>query len=67
MDIEHGGGTPAGDAPAPHVFTARQVIDRIDRWFVAEFHGAPAMRDTDAFNHVRGAVDELKKQFAEEQ
>ncbi len=38
----------------------------IERWFAAAFHGAPAMRDSDAFNHVRRAVDDLKRRLAQE-
>jgi hypothetical protein len=40
--------------------------DLIERWFVEHFHGAPAMRDTEAYNHARRAVDDLKRRLAEE-
>jgi hypothetical protein len=38
----------------------------IDAWFVDCFHGAPAMRDTDAFNHARAAKEDLKRRLAGE-
>lgn len=39
------------------------IDDRIERWFAAHFHGSPHMRDTDAYNHVRAAVDALKAEL----
>jgi len=50
----------AATAQTPPVHTV------IDAWFVEWFHGAPAMRDTEAFNHVARAKDDLKRRLAEE-
>ena len=47
-------------------FISSQHISMIDKWFVDWFHGASAMRDTEAFNHVRHAVDDLKQRLTEE-
>lgn len=44
--------------------TKRDVL--VERWFAKSFHGSPHMRDTDTFNHVRRAVDELKTLLAQE-
>ena len=38
----------------------------IDAWFVERFHGAPAMRDTEAFNHAQAAKEDLKRRLAGE-
>ena len=56
----------ARDTPAADAATPRRHDAMIERWFAAHFHGAPQMRDTDAFNHVRRAVDDLKRRLAEE-
>lgn len=40
--------------------------ETIEAWFAEHFHGSPHMRDTEAFNHVRRAVDDLKRRLAEE-
>lgn len=45
------------------VIGAKVLVDHIDAWFAEHFHGHPAMRDTDAFNHVRSAVDDLKRRL----
>lgn len=39
---------------------------RIDAWFVDLIHNSPVSRDTEVFNHVRRAVDELKRRLTEE-
>ncbi|AOJ62490.1 hypothetical protein WJ32_08485 [Burkholderia ubonensis] len=36
----------------------------IEAWFRANFHDSIVSRDTATFNHVRGAVDALKKELA---
>lgn len=36
----------------------------IEAWFRANFHDSIVSRDTATFNHVRAAVDALKKEFA---
>lgn len=41
-----------------------ETSETIERWFAAHFHGQPAMRDTETFNHVRRAVDDLKQRLA---
>ena len=38
-----------------------ETSETIEKWFAAHFHGQPAMRDTETFNHVRRAVDDLKQ------
>ena len=46
---------------------ASRLAALIDAWFVERFHGAPAMRDTDAFNHAQAAKEDLKRRLAGEQ
>lgn len=36
----------------------------IEAWFRANFHDSIVSRDTATFNHVRAAVDALKKELA---
>jgi hypothetical protein len=50
-------------APAPEPGRFGALIDEL---FAAHFHGAPAMRDTDAFNHVLKFRDLLKQRLAEQ-
>jgi hypothetical protein len=56
------------DAPAatPPLNTSR-LDALIDAWFIERFHGAPAMRDTEAFNHAQAAKEDLKRRLAGEQ
>jgi hypothetical protein len=61
MAIEEPDAPPAGDAPTTSRFHAL-----VDAWFVEWFHGASAMRDTETFNHVGRAKDDLKRRLAEE-
>jgi hypothetical protein len=51
-------------APPPR---ASRLHALIDAWFVERFHGAPAMRDTEAFNHAQAAKEDLKRRLAGEQ
>ena len=53
-------------AAAPPLNTSR-LAALIDAWFVERFHGAPAMRDTEAFNHAQAAKEDLKRRLAGEQ
>lgn len=53
------------DAPIEAAAPAPSAAARIEAWFVDWFHGAPAMRDTEAYNHVRRAVDDLKRREEE--
>lgn len=46
---------------------ASRLAALIDSWFVERFHGAPAMRDTEAFNHAQAAKEDLKRRLAGEQ
>ena len=56
--------TEESEAPALAPPSRAPRLDAlIDAWFVERFHGAPAMRDTDAYNHVRAAVDALKTEL----
>ncbi|KYZ78995.1 hypothetical protein PTBPS01_03685 [Burkholderia pseudomallei] len=52
-------------APAPAAPALDARIDAlIEAWFRANFHDSIVSRDTATFNHVRAAVDALKKQLA---
>ena len=53
--------------PSAPLQRASQLDALIDAWFVDRFHGAPAMRDTDAFNHAQAAKEDLKRRLGEEQ
>ncbi len=61
MTIEEPDAPPAGDA-----LTTSRFHELVDAWFVKWFHGASVMRDTEAFNHVVRAKDDLKRRLAEE-
>ena len=41
----------------------KTVSEQLEAWFAEHFHGHPAMRDTEAYNHVRRAVDDLKSRL----
>lgn len=52
-------------APAPAAPALDACIDAlIEAWFRANFHDSIVSRDTATFNHVRAAVDALKKELA---
>ena len=36
----------------------------VERWFFESFHGSPAARVTEVWNHVHAAKDELKRRLA---
>lgn len=36
----------------------------IDAWFATHFHNSVVSRDTETYNHVRAAVDDLKVRLA---
>lgn len=38
--------------------------EKIEAWFRAKFYGSVVSRDTEVFNYVRSAVDDLKKSLA---
>ncbi len=38
--------------------------DLIETWFQRHFHNSVISRDTQTFNHVRGAVDDLKSSLS---
>ena len=44
---------------APSPFAAE-----IERWFVERMHNSPVSRDTEIYNHVRAAVDDLTIRIA---
>lgn len=44
--------------------TAREIEAAIESWFVETIHNSPVSRATEIFNHVRVAVDVLKKRLA---
>lgn len=47
--------------------TAQKSRDQlIEEWFVEHMHGAPVATVTHIFNHVRTAVDDLKRRLAKE-
>lgn len=54
----------ADDEPT-NVATEDRHAALIEKWFIEHFHGSPHMRDTEAFNHVRAAVDDLKRRITE--
>ena len=35
----------------------------VERWFFESFHGSPAARATEVWNHVHAAKDELKRRL----
>jgi hypothetical protein len=43
---------------------AREIEAAIESWFVETIHNSPVSRATEIFNHVRVAVDVLKKRLA---
>jgi hypothetical protein len=49
----------ASDESAPHPLHAE-----IEAWFASHFHNSIVARDTETFNHVRAAVDDLKVRLA---
>lgn len=52
-------------APAPSAAALDARTDAlIEAWFRANFHDSIVSRDTATFNHVRAAVDALKKELA---
>ena len=51
------------DEARPAAPDSARLSTRIDAWFAEHFHGHHAMRDTETFNHVRRAVDELKQRL----
>jgi hypothetical protein len=55
----------AGDVVAP-LAKPHTLATLVEDWFAENFHGSPHMRDTGAFNHVRAAVDDLKRRLTEE-
>jgi hypothetical protein len=48
------------DTPAPDPATAR-LHAQIDAWFAAHFHNSIVSRDTETFNHVHAAKEDLKR------
>lgn len=51
--------------PAPDAAALDARTDAlIEAWFRANFHDSIVSRDTATFNHVRAAVDALKKELA---
>lgn len=47
--------TETSAAPAP-----QSNAEKIEAWFAERIHGSPIARDTEAYNYVRKAVDDLK-------
>jgi hypothetical protein len=39
----------------------------IDAWVVEHFHGSIVSRDTQIFNHVRAAVEDLKRRLTKQE
>jgi hypothetical protein len=52
-----------GEAGAP-ALAPTHLSSLIDAWFAEHFHGHPSLRDTETFNHIRRAVDDLKQRLA---
>ena len=58
-------GVPAPEqAPASETSAISPLDAAIEAWFVEQIHNSPVSRATDAFNHVRSAVDDLKTRLA---
>ncbi|KVQ87352.1 hypothetical protein WK09_20155 [Burkholderia ubonensis] len=57
------GAAPADAAPRAAALDPR-IEALVEAWFRANFHDSIVSRDTAVFNHVRGAVDALKKELA---
>lgn len=58
--------TDASDEPRSAASEPSRLSTLIEIWFAANFCGHPAMRDTETFNHVRRAVDQLKQRLEQE-
>lgn len=41
-------------------------IDLIEKWFVEKFHREPISTNTEHFNYIRRAVDDLKTRMTKE-
>ncbi len=49
---------------APHDTRIQDADSLVERWFFEAFHGSPAARATEVWNHVHAAKDELKRRLA---
>lgn len=60
----HAAPESASEVPAMHEAKEDSpIIEAVESWFVEQIHNSPVSRDTATFNHVRQAVDELKKRL----
>lgn len=53
-------GDDTTQAPAPKP----AAVETIEKWFVEHFHGSIVSRDTEVYNHVHKAVEDLKRRLA---
>lgn len=62
---EPGTETLAPPAPAETPASPPSKLDELlDAWFNETMHNSPVSRDTAIFNHVRGAVNDLKRRLS---
>ena len=52
------------DAPDPRSIRIEDADQLVERWFFENFHGSPAARATEVWNHAYAAKDELKRRLA---
>lgn len=38
----------------------------VEDWFLENIHNSPVSRNTEAFNHLRAALDDLKRRLSKE-
>ncbi|HWK45127.1 MAG TPA: hypothetical protein VNT30_10415 [Stellaceae bacterium] len=64
---------PPADAPPPalhpiepHSIEPHSIEAAIDAWFVDRIHDSPVARSTEAFNHLRNALADLKRRIIQE-
>jgi hypothetical protein len=53
--------------PPDAVHSAERPVERIiEEWFRRTIHDSPVARSTEAFNHLRQALGDLKRRIIEE-
>lgn len=56
--------TAASAPPAPELVPTHPLHDLIDQWFVRHIHNSVVARDTETFNYVHAAKEDLKRLLA---
>ena len=49
-----------------HILAPSPTDQLVDRWFIESFHDSLVARDTQIFNQVQAAKDELKRRLSKE-